>query len=151
MVDAIDEQTSLSERGFWIEITDSQLKFETHPIDKLYPDNARVTFEVHAYALPPSSSALNYQLMPILVDRGVPKDVLTRLLEEDLTAKVANLEVAMDSALALRKWNQDNNSVTGERVRFGMVETIAGLPKSLAEKVNWAVEVRPRCAFTYRC
>ena len=142
MVDAINEDPRVSERKFWIEITDSQLKFEGHLNDKSYhPDPPRVTFEVHDQSAPVSSSSLNLQLLPILIDRGVPAVELARLLEEDLTEKVANLEAAMDSRVALRKWNQDNNSVTGDRVRLGAVQMVGGLPYSLAEKVNWAVEV----------
>ena len=141
MVDAIDENLPIFRRKFWIEITDSQLKFEGHLRDKLSPDPARVTFEVHDHSTPVSSSSLNLQLMPILIDRGVRAEELARLLQEDLTGKVANLEAAMDSRVALRKWNQENDSVTGDRVRYGGVKMIGGLPYSLAEKVNWAVEV----------
>ena len=142
MVDATDENPRISPRKFWIEITDSQLKFEGQVRDKVHPDPARVTFEVHDHSAPVSPSSLNLQLMPILIDRGVPRAELVRLLEEDLTSKVANLEAAMDSRVALRKWNQENNSVTGDRVKYGTVKMIGGLPCSLAERVNWAVEVR---------
>lgn len=142
IVDALGETLPRSERGFWIEITDSQLKFEGHGADELYPDPARVTFEVHSYARPLSPAVLNFQLMPILINRGVPAEEMMRLLEEDLTAKVADLEVAMDSGLALRKWNQDNNSITSERLRTRSIEMQGGIPTSSSEKINWFVEVR---------
>lgn len=142
MVDALEESLPNSNRGYWIEITDSQLKFEGDPLDNLYPDPERVTFEVQSYSKKLSTAALNFQLMPILEDRGVPFLVIKRLLEEDLTAKVGDLEVAMDSTLALRKWNQDNNSVTEDRLNNKGIEMVGGLPDSLAEKINWFVEVR---------
>lgn len=143
MVDASDESlpNNHQENGYWIEITDSQLKFEGHPIDNMFPDRERVTFEVQSYSKKLSTASLNYQLMPILEDRGVPYEVFKRLLEEDLTAKVGELEVAMDSALALRKWNQDNNSVVEERLVNKGIDMLGGLPDSLAEKINWFVEV----------
>ena len=141
MVDAFGENPSGSEQGKWIEITDSQLKFEGHPQDALYPDSARMTFEVNSWAKPLIAATLNFQLMPILVDRGVPAKVFMRLLENDLTAKVADLEVAMDSGLALRKWNQENNSVSEERAIYKGIETLGGLPNSTGEKINWFIEV----------
>ena len=144
MIDALDESLPDRPGGHWIEITDSQLKFESDPMDKLYPDPERVTFEVHSYSKRLSTADLNFQLMPILEDRGVPYSVFKRLLEEDLTAKVAELETAMGSPLALRKWNQDNNSVTEERLVNKGIDMLGGIPDSLAEKINWFVEVS-RC------
>ena len=143
MVDASDESLPNSQQGnrYWIEITDSQLKFEGHPMDNNFPDRERVTFEVQSHSKKLSTTSLNFQLMPILEDRGVPYEVFKRLLEEDLTAKVGELEVAMDSALALRKWNQDNNSVVEERLVNKGIDMLGGLPHSLAEKINWFVEV----------
>ena len=142
MVDPLNENPSHNQRGndYWIEITDSQLKFEGHPADNLFPDCKRVTFEVQSYSKRLSTASLNYQLMPILEDRGVPYEVFKRLLEEDLSAKVAQLEVAMDSALALRKWNQDNNPIVEERLNNKGIEMKGGLPDTLAEKINWFVE-----------
>lgn len=141
MIDPQDETPSKQGRNYWIEITDSQLKFEGHALDDLHPDLARVTFEVNAWAKRLSSSSLNFQLLPILVDRGVPPDVFARLLDEDLTARVGELEVAMDSGLALRKWNQEIHPITEERERYGGIEMEGGLPLSRAETINWFTEV----------
>lgn len=143
MVDALGEQpfNSGSRQDFWIEITDSQLKFEPHPQDAMFPDTARVTFEVIKYSKKLSATTLSFQLMPILEDRGVPYEVLKRLLEEDLTARVGELEVAMDSTLALRKWNQEVNPVFEERLRNGGIEMAGGMPDSVPERINWFVEV----------
>ncbi|MCJ1246805.1 hypothetical protein MMC30_004014 [Trapelia coarctata] len=140
MVDALNEVSEGSERDYWIEITDSQLKFEGHPIDAYDPDPARSTFEVHSIPTSLSATTLNYQLMPILIDRGVPGIVFERLLQDDLTAKVSELEAAMDSGLALRKWTQENSSVAAERRIHGTVEWMGGMPSSLTEKINWFVE-----------
>ena len=142
MIDPLDETPpDLNDRNYWIEITDSQLKFEGHSIDARYPEAARVTFEVNDYPKKLTSSQLSFQLLPILENRGVPKKVFIDLLEKDLTARVAEIEVAMDSGLALRKWNQTNNSVTEERAQFGGIEMQGGLPQSTAEKINWFVDV----------
>ena len=141
MVDPQDETPSEKGRNYWIEITDSQLKFEGHAKDEYNPEPARVTFEVNAWAKKLSSNFLNYQLLPILMDRGVPPDVFATLLDQDLTARVSELEVAMDSGLALRKWNQENNPTTNERAKYGGIEMQGGLPSSTAERINWFTEV----------
>ena len=141
IVDAQDETPCNEGRNYWIEITDSQLKFEGHARDDLHPEPARVTFEVNAWAKRLSSSSLNFQLLPILVDRGVPPDVFVSLLGQDLTARVGELEVAMDSGLALRRWNQEINPITEERAIFGGIEMQGGLPLSRAETINWFTEV----------
>ena len=139
MIDAQDETPSEWGRNYWIEITDSQLKF--NPIDDLHPEAAQVTFEVNAWPKRLSSGSLNFQLIPILVDRGVPDSVFVGLLNRDLTARVGELEVAMESGLALRKWNQEIHPVTQERARYGGIEMQGGLPASRAETINWFTEV----------
>ncbi|KAL8961899.1 MAG: hypothetical protein Q9193_001615 [Seirophora villosa] len=139
MVDSQDEIIDVPDADFWIEITDSQLKFEARGKDENDPDPERVTFEVSSYARTLVQAKLNYQLMPILADRGVPFEVFSTLLEDDLTAKVSELEAAMESGMAIRKWNQDVNSVMAERGVHG-VEMHGGLPHSLPEKINWYVE-----------
>ena len=141
MIDAQGENIPKNDRGYWIEVTDSQLKFEWHRSDGLFPERPRVTFEVNAWCKPLSQASLNYQLIPILTAQGIKDEVFMRLLEEDLTAKVSELQAAMENGLSLRLWNQDNNSTMGERAHVGRIEMQGGLPKSLGEKINWFVEV----------
>ncbi|KAL8817310.1 MAG: hypothetical protein Q9223_003832 [Gallowayella weberi] len=139
MVDALDENIGGYKGDIWIEITDSQLKFEAGPRDNLYPETERVTFEVLAYSKTLTQANLNFQLMPILAEQQVPFKVFCDLLEADLSARVAELEIAMESGLTIRKWNQDVNSVISGRAADG-VELHGGMPSKLTEKINWFVE-----------
>ena len=141
-INALDKHSipPSEDSNYWIEITDSQLKFESHPLDAFCPEKRRVTFEVNDYPRKPSSSALNFQLMPILENRGVPVEVFMDFLRADLTAKVGELQAAMDSGLSLRLWNQRNNPTTEERARCDGIQFQGGLPSSRAEKINWFVE-----------
>lgn len=148
MVDILDETLPHCKRDFWIEITQSQSKFEGHVMDNLYPDADRVTFEVHSFSRRLSPATLNFQLMPILANRGVPEEVFSRLLREDLMDKVGVLEMAMDGGLALGKWNQDNNPVVGERAVCKEIEMLGGIPNSTPERINWFIEVR--CYLDYK-
>ena len=141
MVDARGERSPRYQDEVWIEITDSQLKFEGHEVDKKKPDHNRVTFEVNKYSKTLTSRGLNFQLIPILVDRGVPRHVFERLFREDLTTKVGALESAMDDGLRLRQWNQENNSVKIDRLRTRTIDTVGGVPDPEPEKINWFAEV----------
>lgn len=137
MIDALDEQWPTSDRNFWIEITDSQLKFKTDDSDP-----AQLTFEVNNYIQRLKPASLNFQLMPILAHQGVPESVFQSLLEQDLKAKTSELKAATCSRLELRKWNQENNPVTAERAQNAGIRMQGGLPYSDSEKINWFVEVR---------
>lgn len=141
MTDTLGESIGGPNGDKWIEITDSQLKFEPDAMDNLYPEVERVTFEVLTYSRTLIPASLNFQLMPILAERKVPSKVFCDLLEADLTAKVAELEVAMESGLSIREWNQDVNFVMGERAAHGL-GMHGGMPSRLLEKINWFVEVR---------
>lgn len=141
MIDALDEHHPENGSNHWIEITASQIKFNGHPEDSPYQDELRTTFEVNDWSKKLAPSSLNFQFIPILEDRGVPYEVFQRLLQEDLTSKVADLKDAMADPASLRKWNQDNNPVAGERLANNGVEMLAGVPKSLADRINWFLEV----------
>ncbi len=141
MVDALDETLEgKDERSFWIEITDSQLKFKSHLTDHYYPDKERVTFEVHSYSKKLSPTCLNFQLIPILVNRGVPDSVFSSLVDADLRDKVGRMAEAMETGLSLRRWNQEESSILSERSGAGGIEMLGGLPNSTPEKINWFVE-----------
>ena len=142
MVDALDEIWERSSRNFWIEITDSQLKFEKRPIDAYNPDPDQVTFDVNACANQLKSAALNFQLLPILANRGVPEGEIERLLEEDLKSKMDELDAATESTLALRKWNQRSSFMRSDIDREDGDRMQGGLPFSDTEKIDWLIDVR---------
>ncbi|KAI9725023.1 MAG: hypothetical protein M1812_000299 [Candelaria pacifica] len=145
IVDYTDEKLGSSERNYWIEVTDSQWKFEGHPgDDSLFPDQDRLTFEVCSWSRPLSPATLNEQLIPILVDRQRPtcsiEEALKELLEEDLWLRVSLLRVAMDDPLALRRWNQENNPVGDERAKLEGIQNLGAFPAELGEQINWFLE-----------
>lgn len=139
-LDAFDQTLSTDTRGFWIEVTDSQEKCRPHDSDHMFPDKTRVTFDLLAWSKPLVPASLNFQLLPILINRGVPRSVLEKLLHEDLTSKVETLKAAMDTPLNLRKWSEDCNPVREERLRAKTIQMTGGLPDSLGERINFLVE-----------
>lgn len=140
MVDTLGEENVHLGKGHWIEITDSQLKFQGHPGDARRPDPARVTLDVGQFSRPLSSTTLNYQLMPILLARGVPVGVFGKLLRDDLKLRIEELQTAMEDGLALRKWNQISNRAGSERLQNGGIEMLGGIPASKIEKINFLVD-----------
>ena len=148
MIDTTDQQLPSSPRNFWIEIYDSQLKFEPHPDDHTPDyDSTRMTFEVVATSHALSSASLNFQLIPILVEgetkKGIMRETLGDLLRQDILTRVAELDAAIDRPVALRKWNQDNNDVGRSRSEDGGIMMFGSLPVSPSERVNWFLEVCP--------
>lgn len=143
MVDALDEKIEGADglEGFWIEVTPAQLKFESHPIDRFAPDPRRVTFEVNTYARKLLPSSLNFQLMPILVDRGVPYEVFAALVEEDLTAKVEGLAKDMENPLDVLRWNKETAAAVEEKTGAMGVEMIGAVPNSKGDRIKWFIEV----------
>lgn len=138
VVDPLGE--TLNDDPIWIEIADSQLKFEGHSNDSVYADPHRMTFEVHAYSSSLKPAVLNFQLMPILIDRGVDKGIFVTRLREDLNEKATHLVASMQDPLSLRSWNQENNPVTSFRIQEGSIRWEGALPGSIAEQINSLTE-----------
>lgn len=135
----IEEKASI--RDFWIETTDSQTKFLSHGYERYNEDPERVTFEVVRYATKLRPASLNFQLLPILYDRGVPYDVFNRLLVEDLNQKREDLDRVLRDPITLLKWIQDTNPVAKDRLALKGIDFCGGLPSSLSETIIFLLEV----------
>ncbi|KAI9731989.1 MAG: hypothetical protein M1834_004440 [Cirrosporium novae-zelandiae] len=126
-----------TERNYWIEITDQQLKVKPHPaFDKSIPDPFQWAFEVVAWSSRLSPAALNYQLILILINRGVPRKLLEQLMIDDIKSFAEALDMSMDSPLSTKKWIQMMSSSTEERVRYMDIEKRGSFPKSRDEQIN---------------
>ena len=138
IVDTLGEKVPGQER--WIEITDSQLKYPWHQIDEAHADRQRMTFEVVDFSRPLRPAALTFQLMLILLDRGVPEHIFIKLAREDMTEKTEQIEAAMVSGLALRLWNQQTNPTADLPLGNDSLEMLAGFPLSTVEQINRLTE-----------
>ncbi len=98
----------VSKRGFWIQVSDSQLKIKPHPAERLDADASQRTFEVLKFAQDCREAQLNKQLITIVEDRGVPRRVVTTALEEDVKSYSDSLIQAMDDPRRLRLWMQEH-------------------------------------------
>jgi hypothetical protein len=105
----------VGDRGYWIEITEQQLKFEGHAIDLYQPDDDRVTLEINSWSKEPKAASLSFQLLPILECQGVPRDIIEKHMREGLESQVSDLMESLEDPVAFRKWNHDFNGAIGER------------------------------------
>ncbi|KIV93049.1 hypothetical protein PV10_04294 [Exophiala mesophila] len=101
-----DKDNPVSERGFWIEVSDSQLKIKPHPRDRPESDDSQRTFELVKHSSNASKGHLNTQLINILEDRGSGhvREVLARRLLEDISSVTSTLSQAMNSPTGLLLW-----------------------------------------------
>ena len=127
----------------WIEIYDSQRKWKRSGEsidDSAYKDPAHRIFEVNKWSGKLKSADLNYQLLPILVDRARSssemRQTIEKLVEDDLTRRVESQRMAMENPLLFRKWVRDSNPRLADRVKHGAVPFVAAMPDSTEEKLN---------------
>jgi hypothetical protein len=107
--------TQMQKRKFCIEVSDSQLKIKPHPVESLAAHVTQRTFEVVDWSTMPRQASLNFQILAILHDRGVSKEVLAKLLLADHCEYHEALFHAMNSRIRLREWiEQNRTSVRGQ-------------------------------------
>ena len=128
----------------WIEIADSQLKFEGPKNDWIHhdvkPDKRRLTFEVRVTSSSLKPAFLNSQLIPILIDRRVNRNIFSDRLADDLKEKSERLKIAMKDRLGLRVLSQEINPVSSSRIEEGSIPMAGGIQSVTAEQINALTE-----------
>ncbi|KAL2220159.1 putative RNA-directed RNA polymerase [Thermoascus aurantiacus ATCC 26904] len=86
MVDKHNSSISAGDRGFWIQISDSQLKIKPHPCywDPSSVDDEQLTFEVANWAKPLHPVDLNVQLLTILEHGGRVREYVAELMRRGI-------------------------------------------------------------------
>ncbi|KIW68261.1 hypothetical protein PV04_04218 [Phialophora macrospora] len=109
----------VSQRGFWIQVSDSQLKIKPHPRERIDADATQRTFEVLNFARDCTPAYLNKQLVTILEDRRVPRRVFREALEEDVKSYSESLTDALSDNRRLELWMQEHGYYSlSEDVKF---------------------------------
>jgi hypothetical protein len=120
----------------WIEIADSQLKFEPVHDDKAddRPYNShRLTFNYLKHSYVNGSTDLHISFIPILVDRGVGRDVIADFMIERLDQERKQLMDMLHDPVRLHNWITKQGSATPA---LGILPWQAALPLSLPEKAK---------------
>ncbi|EHY54951.1 hypothetical protein HRR83_005791 [Exophiala dermatitidis] len=135
LVDYHDSFADVSQRGFWIQVSDSQLKIKPHPRDRSADESQR-TFEVLKSAGECKEAHLNIQLITILEDRGVPRAALRKLLEDDTKSYFESLKEAMEDPKALRAWMQEH----GLASRTEVTRFLGSFPLDRRDQMKYLLE-----------
>lgn len=132
----VDYENKYSDQGFendfWIEVSDSQLKIKPHPAERHDADETQRTFEVLKHSSATKEGHLNLQLITILENGGVPRQVLQDALVADTSNFSVSLMEAMHSREALRMWIKEYSP--GPRV--GNTNMLGSFPSDRADQVN---------------
>jgi hypothetical protein len=118
----------------WIVINDSQWKFD--PPDDCSSNHHR-TFGVRRFSSPPTPNGLHILFIPILVDRGVPREVIADLMSTRLNADRAKLLEMLDDPVTTYIWVCNN----GRRTQAGIEPPRrTAVPDWLEERVKLMLE-----------
>jgi hypothetical protein len=96
----------------------------------------RLTFEVSNYSTPPCASELHISFIPILVDRGVPRDTIANMMTTRLDSDRTELLDALADSTRLYEWVHRN----GAKASSGEISWHAALPVVLEEKIKLMLE-----------
>jgi len=107
-----------SSEDHWIEVNDSQRKFEVHreDLDDDTFDPDRLTFEVISWSRKPSCSSFYLEFMPILEHRGVSRARLEAFVASCMDKARDDVEEAVYDRALLFKWIKDNFGSTPRTV-----------------------------------
>lgn len=138
LVDYNNNHPTVSQRGWWIEVSDSQLKIKPHPRERLDADEFQRTFEIVKTSHLCSPAHLNVQLITILENNEVSRSLLADAMRNEFAEYRESFNEAMVSIVALRVWLQmyhnSSRSVNGDMPWFG------GMPDARAEELALMLE-----------
>lgn len=123
----------------WIEISDSQLKFQPHPddlSDESY-DPARLAFELVDYSSSPALSDLHVSFISIMVDRGVPLSTIENIIIQRLDRERNQLLAMLLDPVGM--YGRIHKQGAGSQSSEGMLWQ-AALPLVLGDRIKLLLE-----------
>ncbi|KAF2845936.1 RNA-directed RNA polymerase 2 [Plenodomus tracheiphilus IPT5] len=143
MVSAEAHTRNEEHKDIWIEIADSQSKFEPALEDE--DDNTynshRLTFNYVQHSFVNGSTDLHISFIPILVDRGVERHNIADFMEKHLDIERKQLLETLTEPVKLHNWVTKQGSAIPAN---GIIAREAALPKCIPEKVKYLL----RAGFT---
>ncbi|KAH9870156.1 hypothetical protein J1614_007078 [Plenodomus biglobosus] len=138
MVSAEAHTRDQEHKDIWIEISDSQSKFEPHQEDEddRTFNTHRLTFNYVKHSFVNGRTDLHISFIPILANRGVERDVIAEFMIKHLDVERTLLLERLFDPVELHKWVMKQSSATS-----GVITWDAALPVTLSEKVKLLLEV----------
>ncbi|KAE9565876.1 hypothetical protein CGMCC3_g17952 [Colletotrichum fructicola] len=137
-----------SAKGMWIidvEDTGSDIWIETWPsqrkwnCDFLHQEHR--TLEIKDFVAEPRSANLNIQFLPILEDRAKDKQIMRKVVGDNVLRQLSDeleaLRNAIKHPLQFRKWVDENSTARKKRLAHSSVPFLAGLPESKEEQLSY--------------
>ncbi|KAF2104084.1 hypothetical protein NA57DRAFT_30476 [Rhizodiscina lignyota] len=124
--------------SIWIEINNSQLKFDFHDADlphRMDFDPNRLTFEVLKDSRSPIPSSLHISFFPILLDRGIPEQTIMTHIASQLDRDREKVLSVMEDSIEFRHWLSEVHGNLEELDRDRPMRWQASLPLPLLEKI----------------
>jgi hypothetical protein len=139
------DSTTAEDTAVWIKIRKSQLKFAPHESDTDEKcDPHRWTFEVShwtdSHTHDSSVSGLHMDMIPLLVDRGVPVESLEAVVSEALLAQHENITDVLNDRTKTRYWLRDQEGSMEDSMEEKDIDTGSALPISLVGKAKYLLE-----------
>ncbi|KAH7071682.1 RNA dependent RNA polymerase-domain-containing protein [Paraphoma chrysanthemicola] len=133
MISAEPQTRRAEDLEIWIEITDSQLKFEPPwedcADDRLF-NKHRLTFNLLKYSHATRPTDLHISFIPIMVDRGVPRDVISKFMTDRLDEERQELLGMLSDPVSLHNW------IAKQGAGDSNIRWQAALPLSVHDKVK---------------
>lgn len=130
------------DESIWIKINPSQRKVYPRDSDRKSStcEPGRWALDVVTTADMPKSSCLHIDFLPILEDRGVPREVLIDVVDKQLELDFGNFFKALEDPVLLRKWF--SSALAGKEIRnreMG-IGWAGGMPDEELEKAIFLME-----------
>ena len=134
------EDSEIGKSKMHIRLAKSQIKVERDNLDGV--DRECLALNVVQHNPPARSSILHIGFLPILVNRGVPKEVIRRVVCEQVSSWAQWFIKALEEPgpRPFRDWLSSNSRVFESMRRDNGIETLAGFPISVEEKVALLLE-----------
>ncbi|KAG8629857.1 hypothetical protein KVT40_001476 [Elsinoe batatas] len=131
-----------SRQEITIDVAPSQRKVHAREcdLDSTTAEPGRWTLDIVTFSSTLNSQSLHVDFIPILEDRGVPRDVLIDVVNQQLTLDFGKFTEALEDPVELRKWISGNLSSKEMKNREDRIEWTGGLPDEDVEKAIYLLE-----------
>lgn len=133
--DVLDPNGKRPETLIWIAKSQVKVKQTLEEDDS----KEKLTINVVAWSKPARPSVLFPDLLPIMIDRGVPKSAVSQIIHQQVDLSHKEFLDALDDGIDLWRWIHAQRNFRSDRDRDQGIEETAGFPKRREEKLACAL------------
>ncbi|EMC92320.1 hypothetical protein BAUCODRAFT_569676 [Baudoinia panamericana UAMH 10762] len=129
-------QGDMAQERIGLTQTQRKLQYSDSDLD----DPARRTLDVVDYSKSVRSSHIPPGFLPVLRDRGVPKEAILDVVGEQVKLETSGFLQALKSRSTLHRWVLCQRNVVGFRAAAGGIVLTAGFPANTIERILFLLE-----------